>query len=192
MSAQPTVRSARYDELDAVGELTVQAYLADGRMDRADPYVTQLRDAAGRARDAELLVAADDTDRLLGTVTVCEPGSPLHEVSQPGELEFRMLAVTPAARGRGIGGLLTRAVLDRAAQRGARRVVLSSSEWMHAAHRLYTRLGFSRLPERDWRPVPGLQLIAFGLAPGQLTGSGESSTPEQCVRESGWLTGRDQ
>lgn len=162
MTAHIAVRPARYDELDAVGELTVQSYIADGRMDRADPYVAQLRDAAGRARDAELLVAADDADRLLGTVTVCEPGSPLGEVSQPGELEFRMLAVSPAVRGRGIGELLTRAVLDRAAQHGVHRVVLCSSEWMHPAHRLYTRLGFSRLPERDWQPVPGLQLVAFG------------------------------
>lgn len=158
------MRSARTDELDAVGELTVQSYVADGRMNRADPYVTQLRDAAGRARDAELLVAADGADRLLGTVTVCEPGSRLSEVSRPGELEFRMLAVTPSARGRGIGELLTRAVLDRAAQRGAEQVVLCSSEWMAAAHRLYTRLGFRRLPERDWQPVPGLRLVAFGLA----------------------------
>lgn len=147
-----------------MGDLTVWSYVADGWIDPADPYVARLRDAAGRARDAELLVAADPDERLLGTVTVCEPGSPLSEVSRPGELEFRMLAVTPAARNRGIGELLTRAVLDRAAQRGARRVVLSSTEWMSTAHRLYTRLGFSRLPERDWQPVTGLQLVAFGLA----------------------------
>jgi ribosomal protein S18 acetylase RimI-like enzyme len=158
----PVVRPARPEELEAVGELTVRSYVADGRMDRADPYLVQLRDAASRARDAELLVAADGTDRLLGTVTLCEPGSPLSEVSRPGELEFRMLAVAPEARNRGVGELLTRAVLDRAARRGADRVVLSSSEWMHTAHRLYTRLGFSRLPERDWQPAPGLRLVAFG------------------------------
>ncbi len=166
MTPRVTVRPARHDELTAVGELTVQSYVADGRMDRADPYAAQLRDAAGRARDAELLVATDDADRLLGTVTVCEPGSRLSEVSRPGELEFRMLAVAPAARGRGIGELLTRAVLDRAAQNGVRQVVLCSSDWMHTAHRLYTRLGFIRLPERDWQPVPGLQLVAFGRISG--------------------------
>jgi ribosomal protein S18 acetylase RimI-like enzyme len=165
VTLQVSVRRARPDEFDAVGELTVQSYVADGWMDRADPYVAQLRDAAGRARNAELLVASDTEDRLLGTVTVCEPGSPLSEVSRPGELEFRMLAVAPAARNHGIGELLTRAVLDRASRRGARRVVLSSSERMHTAHRLYTRLGFSRLPERDWQPVPGIRLVAFGLTP---------------------------
>lgn len=164
LTGDPAVRLARTDELNAVGELTAHAYVAHGGMKQTDPYVAQLRDAAVRARHAELLVAADREHRLLGTVTVCEPGSPLAEVSRPGELEFRMLAVAPEARNRGIGELLTRAVIDRAAQRGTRRVVLCSSEWMHPAHRLYTRLGFIRLPERDWQPVPGLQLVAFGLS----------------------------
>jgi ribosomal protein S18 acetylase RimI-like enzyme len=122
-----------------------------------------LADAARRARDADLLVAVDADDRLLGTVTVCEPGTPWAEVSRPGELEFRMLAVAPDAQGRGVGERLIRAVLDRAGERGVPRVVLSSSGYMHVAHRLYHRLGFIRLPCRDWQPVPGLQLLAFAL-----------------------------
>jgi GNAT superfamily N-acetyltransferase len=156
------VRRARVEELDAVGELTVAAYVADG-MDLADSYVEVLADAARRAGDADLLVAVDADDRLLGTVTVCEPGTPWAEVSRPGELEFRMLAVTPAAQGRGVGERLIRAVLDRADERGVYRVVLCSSDYMHVAHRLYHRLGFTRLPCRDWQPVPGLQLLAFAL-----------------------------
>ena len=32
---------------------------------------------------------------------------------------------------------------------------------MADAHRLYTRLGFERVPDRDWEPVPGVSLIAF-------------------------------
>ena len=157
------VRPARAEELDAVGKLTVAAYVADG-MDLGDSYIKVLADAARRARDADLLVAVDADDRLLGTVTVCEPGTPWAEVSRPGELEFRMLAVTPAARGRGIGEGLTRAVVDRARERGVHQVVLCSSDYMDVAHRLYRRLGFTRLPCRDWQPVPGLQLLAFALA----------------------------
>jgi hypothetical protein len=34
---------------------------------------------------------------------------------------------------------------------------------MAAAHRLYARLGFVRVPERDWEPVPGVQLLGFRL-----------------------------
>ena len=42
-------------------------------------------------------------------------------------------------------------------------MVLSSSTTMHTAHRLYERLGFTRLPERDWSPVAGVQLVAYRL-----------------------------
>jgi GNAT superfamily N-acetyltransferase len=170
-----TVRHARPGELPEVGRLTLQAYLADGMVNPGSSYAAELADAAWRAREAELLVAADPDGALLGTVTVCLPGSPLGEISCPGELEFRMLAVAPQARGRGVGATLVAAVLQRAAQLGAHRVVLSSDERMHTAHRLYARLGFVRLPERDWQPVPGLQLRAFASAtqhhgddPGQM------------------------
>lgn len=156
------VRTVRQDELDQVGRLTLQAYLADGLVDPVGPYTAELANASQRDRDAELLVAVDPDGALLGTVTVCAPGSPLSEVSRPGELEFRMLAVDPGTRSLGVGEALVTAVLRQAADIGAHRVVLCSGERMHAAHRLYRRLGFSRLPERDWYPVPGLKLLAFG------------------------------
>ena len=34
---------------------------------------------------------------------------------------------------------------------------------MRTAHRLYERLGFRRVPELDWTPVPHVQLIAYRL-----------------------------
>jgi ribosomal protein S18 acetylase RimI-like enzyme len=39
--------------------------------------------------------------------------------------------------------------------------VLSTDPLMTAAHRLYRRLGFTRLPERDWSPVPGTDLLVY-------------------------------
>lgn len=159
-----TVRAARSNELDLVGRLTLDAYLADGMVNPTGIYAAQLFDAARRDRDAQLLVAVDNEGELLGTVTVCSPDSPLGEVSRPGELEFRMLAVAPGARRRGIGETLVRAVLARATEIGAHRVVMCSDEQMHVAHRLYARLGFVRMPERDWCPMPEVRLLAFGVA----------------------------
>jgi hypothetical protein len=34
---------------------------------------------------------------------------------------------------------------------------------MLAAHAVYRRLGFVREPERDWSPIPGVDLVAFAL-----------------------------
>lgn len=160
-SAKIVVRAAAPAEYDKIGALTVAAYEADDLLVVSPEYRDELADAAGRAAQGELLVAVDEAGELLGSVTVAPPGTELAEISREDELEFRMLATTPSARGRGVGEALTRAVLARAAERGARRVVLSSLDKMTTAHRLYERLGFRRAPERDWEPVAGVGLRAF-------------------------------
>jgi len=161
--SEMTIRPAHEDELPAVGELTYQAYLADGHLTgREDSnYAGQLKDARPRYQEADLLVAVDGANTLLGTVTIAHPGSTWREIGRDDELEFRMLAVSPSARGRGVGETLTRHVLDEAARQGFTAVVLSSSTNMHAAHRLYERLGFRRTPDLDWNPEPDVPLITY-------------------------------
>lgn len=159
-----TIRRARDEELDEVGELTAQAYLGDGLLEfgESDGYLAQLRDARRRAELAELLVAADAaSDEVLGTVAFAVYGGAYVDLARPGEGEFRMLAVRPEARRRGAAEALVRACLDRARELGLERIVISSQQKMAAAHRLYGRLGFVRAPERDWEPVPGITLWAF-------------------------------
>ncbi|NIJ13680.1 ribosomal protein S18 acetylase RimI-like enzyme [Saccharomonospora amisosensis] len=159
------VRAARPQELAKLGELTLAAYRVDGFLDReeGESYAKDLRDAARRHRDGELLVATDGTDEPLGTVTIALPGTPYAELCREGEVEFRMLAVAANARRRGVGEALTRAVIDRAKELGARRVVLCSLTAMRTAHRLYERLGFRRVPQRDWEPAAGIKLLAYAM-----------------------------
>ncbi|MCR6031627.1 GNAT family N-acetyltransferase [Nocardioides sp. zg-579] len=154
------LRRATPDDLGPAGAVTVAAYAAFVTGED-DPYLDRLRDAARRDREAELWVAVDDGN-VLGTVTICPPGSSWREISRAGEGEFRMLAVHPAARGRGVGAALVDLVLDRFRYDGATAVVMSSLREMADAHRLYARAGFTRLPERDFSPAPDVQLIAFG------------------------------
>jgi ribosomal protein S18 acetylase RimI-like enzyme len=158
------IRAARPEEYADVGELTARVYLDGGFVRAGSPYLSTLRDAARRAREAELLVAVDGGGRLLGSVTFATGGSPYAETAEaPGEAGFRMLVVDPDARGRGVGEALVRAGLDRARELGAATVRLSSQPEMRAAHRLYERLGFRRTPERDWSPLPGVELITYAL-----------------------------
>lgn len=158
------IRPARPDEYDAIGELSVRVYLAEGYTRADSPYNAVLRDVAPRAEKAELMVAADETGRILGTVTYAGLGSPYAEhVSTPEEASFRMLVVDPAARGQGVGEALVRWCVERARESGVRSLRLSTQAGMAAAGRLYLRLGFVRTPERDWSPQPGVDLIAYGL-----------------------------
>lgn len=159
------IRLAEPPDLGALGELTVAAY-ADFTRGAEDSYVDKLRDSATRAEEAELWVAVGESDEdrgaLLGSVTSCPPGSSWREVAHEDEGEFRMLAVAPAAQGLGVGRALVEHVEAGWRSQGARAMALSSLPQMAAAHRLYDRLGYRRDPARDWDPLPGVHLIAFG------------------------------
>lgn len=163
-----TVRPAHPGEMPVVGELIAEAYVSGGFVDADDGYVDRLRDSVSRAREAELYVAVlpADTERpdaVAGTVTFCPQGSPWGELAQPGEGEFRMLAVAPWARRRGVAEALVGACLERARELGYSALVLSSLPAQQAAHRVYERLGFRRTPDRDWSPDDGVELLAFRL-----------------------------
>src|SRR5262245_718379 len=157
------LRRARPEDYDAIGQVTLAAYAPMLGTTEAS-YAEQLRNAEARDLQAELWVAVGPDDReLLGTVTICRDGSPWREIATADEGEFRMLAVAPQAQGQGIGEALVRHVLDRFREEGATAVALSTTPGMAAAHRLYERLGFARCPERDWSPLPGVELISYRL-----------------------------
>jgi GNAT superfamily N-acetyltransferase len=157
------VRLARDDELEAAGDLVVEAYLTlPGRHSWEDGYLDLVRDARRRARRAEVLVATDADGVLLGSVTYV-PGhrNPWADVEQPGEAGFRMLGVSPAARGRGVGEALVQACLDRAVATGRSALAISTIDSWAAARRLYERMGFVHVPARDIEPEPGLRLMVY-------------------------------
>lgn len=157
-----TVRLATAAELKSVGRITVGAYRDDGFLHGDSDYEEELADAGRRAREAEVWVAVDGGE-VLGSVTFCRPDSPLAEVAQEGEAEFRMLGVAHTARRRGVAEALVVRCIERSRELGYTALVMSSMQQMATAHRLYERLGFRRLPERDWSPVEGIDLLAFTL-----------------------------
>ena len=154
------VEPATPADFAAIADLTVGVYRGDELA--SEGYVPQLADVTGRAARSELLVVRDD-DRVVGSVALVLDGDFGEITESDDEAAFRMLVVDRAARGRGVGELLVRTCLDRARAAGKRRVVLSTDPRMAAAHRLYERLGFRRLPERDWSPVPGVDLLVYAL-----------------------------
>jgi ribosomal protein S18 acetylase RimI-like enzyme len=155
------VRDARAGELARIGELRVAAYRARGLLSANPGYAEVLR-GLGISGTGEVL-AAEDNGRIVGTVML----EPFHRFSEmarsPGEAEVRALAVAPHEQHRGAGRALVAAVIERAVVRGVHRLLLSTQPAMTTAEHLYRLAGFTRLPERDWHPAPGLSLLAFGL-----------------------------
>jgi ribosomal protein S18 acetylase RimI-like enzyme len=152
------IREARRPEYPEIGELTLRAYLAGAGA--SAPYRPRLRDVAGRAATSTVLVAVDGS--LLGTVTyVPGPGTPLSEFADAEAAGMRMLAVEPAARGRGIGRALVEACIERARRQGKRRLVIHVRPEMAAALAIYEALGFRHEPRRDFEPLPGVELRGY-------------------------------
>jgi ribosomal protein S18 acetylase RimI-like enzyme len=154
-----SVENARPEDYDRIAALTVGVYV-DGRL-ASDGYTPQLADVAGRASRSELLVVRDTEGHVVGSVALVLSGDFGEITASDEEAAFRMLVVDPAARGQGVGQLLVSACLARARAAGKRRMVISTDPRMTTAHRLYERLGFTRLPERDWSPIPGTDLLAY-------------------------------
>jgi ribosomal protein S18 acetylase RimI-like enzyme len=167
---------AEAEAIAAAGRIAREAYVAGGLISPASGYGDLLADAESRAREAELWLAVDDRNgAVLGSVTFAAPDSAYAQVAQDGEGEFRMLTVEPQARGRGVGEALARHCVIRARELGLTALVLSSQPNMHAAHRIYERLGFVRTPELDWSPEPGVSLLTYRLPLDTVEAAGQPS-----------------
>lgn len=120
-------------------------------------------DVRSRLAVSELIVA-EEHGRLVGTVTLylealrsSQEGWPLDWAS------IRLLAVHPTYRGRGIGRALMEECVRRCREQGIATIGLHTTELMGVARRMYERMGFRRVPEFDFRPAPGVVVIAYCL-----------------------------
>jgi len=107
---------------------------------------------ADRVRARGHLLGAQDIDsnELVGLIIVVPPGGDARRIARGGEAELHLLAVSPSARGRGIGKALVKTAIKYARAQGYTQLVLSTQPQMTAAQGIYTRIGFKRVPERDW------------------------------------------
>jgi len=157
------IREMQSGEQALVADLRVAAYRALGVLSEATDYAETLR-RFGFDGDCVVLVAADETGAISGTVTLetFGPGSEL--ARDETEADVRAFAVSTAAQGRGVGRELLRALIQLADKNGVRRLRLCTLPPMKAAQHLYEAAGFTRTPNLDWEPAPGIALQAYELA----------------------------
>jgi predicted N-acetyltransferase YhbS len=161
------IRDARPGELDAIRDVTLAAYeeYAVPMQAHWEGYRQNILAALADVKPAEQLVAEHE-GAIVGAVLLY----PARQTGSAPWPEVRLLAVAPAARGRGIGAALMQECVRRARQSGARALSLHTTGLMRAALRMYERLGFVRAPELDFRPAPDLIIQGYRL---------DLSTPER-------------
>jgi len=149
-----TVRPITPADYDAVARITADAYLGAGYFDSAEyPYMQKIMRVGERAAVAPIIVVERD-GVVIGSATLAVNGDEWADIALPDELEFRLLVVDPAVQRSGAGRAMVNHILDQArATPGIRAVSLTTGDDWHGAHALYRKLGFTRVPERDW-PIP--------------------------------------
>jgi ribosomal protein S18 acetylase RimI-like enzyme len=161
------IRESRPAEQALVGELRVTAYGATGLLSASSGYAETLR-GFGFDGDCVVLVAAGDDvagedGGILGTIAL-EPFGPHSELARDeAEADIRAFAVDARTQGQGVGRQLLHAVIEHAGQRGIRRLRLCTLPAMEAAQHLYAMTGFTRTPDLDFEPGPGVALRAYEL-----------------------------
>ena len=166
------IRDARPDDRDAIRDVTLAAYGEYAARMQAfwEGYrrniVASLEDVGSAAQ----LVAEQD-GAIVGTVLLYPPRR--MELPQGRRLEMpwpevRLLAVAPAARGRGVGAALMQECVRRVRRAGGRVLSLHTTDLMKTALRMYERMGFVRAPEIDFQLMPGTTVMGFRLDLGDM------------------------
>ena len=156
------VRDARPADGDAVRALTAAAYAEYAEVMEPAAWAglaSAVERALASPAPAQQIVA-EQHGVLLGSVLLYPPavdayGGLAGAVPWP---EVRLLAVSPAARGLGVGQRLMDECARRARLAGAADLGIHTSRSMRSAMRLYERMGFVRAPQHDFRP-PGAEPV---------------------------------
>lgn len=159
----PAIREAAAGDRAAIHEVTLAAY-AEYAARMPPPFwqayrrniVTTLAEPA-----PALQLVAEERGAVVGTVLLC-PAAPRGRPANPWP-EVRLLAVAPAARGRGVGAALMGECIRRARATGATVLSLHTTDLMRVAKAMYERMGFVRAPDIDFTPAPGIVIQGFRL-----------------------------
>ena len=165
------IRNAKPEEFADIGKLMVRVYsqLEGFPKESEQPEYYRMLLNVGELTEqdhTELLAAITDDKIVVGAVLYF---SDLENYGSGGSITkiknvsgFRLLAVDPDARGKGIGKLLSKECINRAKKHNHKQLFIHSTESMKVAWGMYERLGFLRYEEIDFMqeelPVFGFKL----------------------------------
>jgi len=140
--------AVRVEEATAVSDELVDAFARlIPQLSRSNPPPTrQDLDEIVRSEASHVLVARDDSGKILGSLTLV-----IFRIPTAVRAWIEDVVTDEAARGQGVGEAINRFALDMAAKAGAKTVDLTSRPSREAANRLYQRIGFKERETNVYR-----------------------------------------
>lgn len=166
-----TIRNALPSEFTGIGKLLVSVYSNLEGFPKANEqpeYYESLANIGEFTHNpgVELLVALSNTNQIWGAILyfsdMTHYGAPNVKFPKSDVSGFRLLAVDPSARGKGIGRALSNACIEKAKKSGHKQVLIHSTAYMKPAQRMYKQIGFKRHPQIDFI-LNGLEVYGFRL-----------------------------
>jgi len=152
------VRKALSEEFLAIGQFMVNVYAQLKGFPTAEEqpeYYKMLANVGSFTTKlgTELLVATSSEGKIVGAVVYFADmryyGSGGTATRERGA-GFRLLAVDPEERGKGVGKLLTTECIQKATQSNAGQLIIHTTMAMQNAWKMYEQLGFKRSEDLDF------------------------------------------
>lgn len=160
------LRDALDTESDVILSITLAAYdqyKSAYRPEFWEAYRLNIVEQFTKENAAQKIVA-ERGGAIVGSVLLFPPSPTDASDAERAPLpEIRLLAVTPAARGLGVGSALLEECIQRTRASGALALGLHSMEVMSVAIGMYERTGFVRDPRTDFQPTPAVLVMGYRL-----------------------------
>ena len=166
------IRNAIPTEFEEIGQLMINVYShLEGfpKPSEQPGYYKMLAEIGEFANKpgTELLIAVAGDNRIAGAVVYFSDmkyyGSGGTATQEQNASGFRLLAVDPLLRGKGIGKLLTNECIRKARTHQSQQLILHTTRAMQTAWKMYEGLGFKRSADLDFMqgelPVYGFRLL---------------------------------
>jgi GNAT superfamily N-acetyltransferase len=169
---QYTIRNADRSEFEEIGRLLVSVYSQLDGFPKEEEQPDYFRALANvglftEKPDTSLLVAVSGEKKIAGAVVYFDNmfyygsgGTATKETNASG---FRLLAVDPSSRGRGVGRMLAEECVRKAGEKNHKHLIIHTTMAMQTAWRMYENMGFKRSADLDFKqgdfPVFGFRLL---------------------------------
>jgi len=153
------IREAKPNEFSQLGELMVKVYsLLEGfpKPNEIPGYYNLLKNVGELTKQpkVKLFVAVYDQVHIDGGLVyfgnIKYYGAGGKSTTNQNAAAFRLLAVDPETRGKGLGKLLINKCIKQAREEGFKHLVIHSTKSMKVAWDMYERMGFNRFPDIDF------------------------------------------